>query len=181
MINEVGNKYGKLTVIRYDHSRQGNTYWLCQCDCGMTTVARGNALRTGHTKSCGCVGRSTRFPSKHGESHDHKTRLYNIWVHMRNRCNNPNREAYKWYGGKGVKVCEEWNEYSNFKEWAMANGYDDGMTIDRIDATKDYCPSNCRWLSKSDNSKHRQGTYKPIRGEGLSKVSKPQRIGSEKI
>ncbi len=85
---------------------------------------------------------------------------------MRNRCNNPNREAYKWYGGKGVKVCDEWNSYPNFKAWAIANGYTDELTIDRIDISKNYCPENCRWLSKSDNSKHRQGTYKPIRGEG---------------
>lgn len=168
MKNEVGNRYGKLTVVAYHHSRQGNVYWTCQCDCGMTTVTRGNALRTGHTKSCGCDAYKTRFPKKHGESHDHKTRLYNIWVHMRNRCNNPNRAAYKWYGGKGVKVCEAWNDYENFKEWAISNGYSDDMTIDRIDPDKDYCPENCRWLSRSDNSKARQGTYKPIRGEGTA-------------
>ena len=115
MINEIGNRYGKLTVIEYHHSRKGSVYWLCQCECGMSTVVKGTALRTGHTKSCGCTAHETQFQKTHGESHCHKTRLYNIWVHMRNRCNNPHREAYKWYGGKGVKVCEEWNDYSNFR------------------------------------------------------------------
>ena len=141
MINEVGNKYGRLTVIKYDHSRQGNTYWLCQCDCGMTTVARGNALRTGHTKSCGCIGRETQFQKIHGESHDNKTRLYDIWVHMRNRCNNPHREAYKWYGGKGIKVCDEWqHSYQSFFDWATLHGYSEDLTIDRIDNDKGYFP-----------------------------------------
>lgn len=166
MKNEVGKRYGNLVVVSYDHSYRGSTYWKCQCDCGMTTVTRGYSLRSGHTNSCGCQAYTTRFEEKHGESHSNKTRLYNIWVHMRNRCNNPNREAYKWYGGKGVKVCDEWNSYPNFKAWAIANGYTDELTIDRIDISKNYCPENCRWLSKSDNSKHRQGTYKPIRGEG---------------
>lgn len=165
MKDETGKRYGKLIVVRYDHGKDG-AYWLCQCDCGMTTVVSGANLRKGKTKSCGCAAYTTRFKSVHGESHDHKTRLYNIWVHMRNRCNNPRREAYKWYGGKGIKVCSDWNQYSSFKEWAMNNGYNDDLTIDRIDISKDYCPDNCRWLSKSDNSKHRQGTYKPIRGEG---------------
>ena len=180
MKNEVGNRYGKLTVVAYDHSNNG-AYWLCQCDCGMTTVVCGASLRRGHTKSCGCEAYKTQFIKKHGESHDNKTRLYDIWVHMRNRCNNTHRDAYKWYGGKGITVCDEWNDYSKFKEWAMNNGYEDDLTIDRIDTSKGYCPENCRWLSKSDNSKHRQGTYKPIRGEGLSKVSQPQRIAGEKI
>ncbi len=180
MKNEVGNRYGKLVVIAYDHSNDG-AFWKCQCDCGMTTVVSGASLRRGHTHSCGCIAHETQFQRIHGESHDRKTRLYNIWVHMRNRCNNPNREAYKWYGGRGIKVCEEWNSYSEFKKWAMSHGYTDDMTIDRIDTNLGYCPGNCRWLTRSDNSKHRQGTYKPIRGEGDPKVRQPQRIGDEKI
>lgn len=84
-------------------------------------------------------------------------RLYWIWQDMKKRCYNLNCKCFKWYGGKGVKVCEEWkNSYSNFKEWALLNGYADGLTIDRVDNTKDYEPSNCRWVTQSENSKKMQ-------------------------
>ena len=105
----------------------------------------------------------------HGESHNNRQRLYTIWCGMRQRCSNPNREAYKLYGGKGVKLCDEWNDYAAFKTWALENGYKDDLSIDRIDPRKDYCPENCRWLTRSENTARankNHTTRKVIRGEG---------------
>lgn len=87
---------------------------------------------------------------------DNDVRLYSIWKGMNKRCNNPNCKDYRWYGGKGVKVCEEWQDYLKFREWALQHGYIIGLTIDRIDNRKGYEPSNCQWLTQSENSKKRQ-------------------------
>lgn len=76
------------------------------------------------------------------------TRLYNIWLNMKQRCSNPKASHYEYYGGKGVSVCEEWKKsFSTFRDWALSNGYEDGLTIDRIESDKDYCPENCRWVT----------------------------------
>lgn len=189
MINLVGEKYGRLTVVEFVKLENHKTFWKCVCDCGLTVIAKGNSLRTGNTKSCGCLRRENtaelgKSHVTHGESHGNRTRLYTIWCGMRQRCNNPNREAYPLYGGKGVKLCKEWEDYQAFKEWAMSNGYGDNLCIDRIDASKGYCPENCRWITASENTARankNHTTRKVIRGEGLSKVSQPQRIRSEKI
>jgi hypothetical protein len=103
---------------------------------------------------------------------------------MRQRCNNPNHHAWNLYGGKGVKLCDEWNDYPTFKAWALANGYADNLSIDRIDPSKGYCPENCRWLTPSENTARankNHTTRKVIRGEGVPKVRQPQRIDGEKI
>lgn len=189
MIDLVGERYGRLTVVSFDRLQNHKTYWKCACDCGMTVVATGNNLRSGNTKSCGCLFReATRKTgwnnTKHGESHSNRTRLYTIWCGMRQRCSNPNRAAYKLYGGRGVSVCEEWNDYAAFKAWAMSAGYADNLSIDRIDPNDDYCAKNCRWITPSENTARANKNHtsrKLIRGEGQSKVGQPQRIGSEKI
>ncbi len=189
MINIVGEKYGRLTVVELDSVKNHKAYWKCVCDCGLTVVANGNNLRSGNTKSCGClhkeiVAAQGKANTKHGESHSNRTRLYTIWCAMRQRCNNPNREAYKHYGGKGVKICDEWQNYEAFKAWAMGNGYADNLCVDRINPQGDYEPDNCRWITASENTARankNHTTRKVIRGEGSSKVNQPQRIGSEKI
>ena len=189
MIDLIGQKYGRLTVVEFDRLQNHKTYWKCVCDCGLTVIATGNNLRSGNTKSCGCIrreqtaelGKSNRT---HGEGHNARTRLYNIWCGMRQRCNRPTHHAYSLYGGKGVKVCEEWNDYTVFKEWALSHGYADNLSIDRIDPDKGYCPENCRWLTPSENTARankNHTTRKVIRGEGVSKVRQPQRIDGEKI
>ena len=189
MIDLVGKKFGRLTVVEFDRLQNHKTYWKCVCDCGLTVVVKGNNLRSGNTKSCGCLHRESLIKTghankKHGEGHDNKTRLYSIWCGMRQRCNNPNRTAYNLYGGKGVKVCDEWNDYLKFKEWATTHGYADNLSIDRIDSSKGYYPENCRWITPSENTARankNHTTRKVIRGEGLSKTSQPQRIDGEKI
>lgn len=94
--------------------------------------------------------------TKHGDSKDE--RLYRIWGNMKTRCYNPNHERYSCYGGRGIEICAEWkDDYVSFKKWALSNGYQDDLTIDRIDSFENYCPENCRWITRSYNSKRVNG------------------------
>lgn len=174
MINMVGEKYGRLTVVEFDKIKKHKAYWKCVCDCGLTVVVCGNSLRSGNTSSCGCLRRETAQTTGHknavhGESHGNRTRLYSIWCGMRQRCTNEKHHAYQLYGGKGVGVCSEWQTYSGFKDWALSHGYRDDLSIDRIDPDKGYSPDNCRWITLSENvarANKNHTTRKLIRGEG---------------
>lgn len=145
-----GRRFGKLTVIKRESdyvSPKGYVAvnWLCKCDCGNLTIIRGCNFKSGASQSCGCE--KTVHPNR--LCHGYKgTRIYEIWKGMRSRCNNPNNKSYQWYGGRGIMVCNDWNEFLKFKEWALNNGYDESLTIDRIDCNGDYEPSNCRWSDK---------------------------------
>ena len=189
MINLIGEKYGRLTVVDLDRLQNHKAYWKCVCDCGLAVIATGNNLRSGNTKSCGCLRRETtaergKKNATHHESHNHRTRLYTIWFGMRQRCNNPNKESYGYYGGKGVSVCDEWNDYKTFKDWAINHGYQDALTLDRIDPNGNYCPQNCRWITRSETTARANKNHKTrrlIRGEDVPKAHQPQRIVGEKI
>lgn len=145
----VGNRYGRLIVI--SETSRGNCNqrrWLCKCDCGKESVVIEEQLLSGRTKSCGCLRyeRLRESNIKHGES---GTELYHRWLNMRNRCNNPKCERYANYGGRGIKVCKEWDDFSNFKSWALSHGYHKELTIDRINVDGNYCPENCRWVDNT--------------------------------
>lgn len=147
-----GQRFGRLTVIKRDGTnKNGSATWLCKCDCGTEKVVCGRELVKGDTKSCGC---SRHDPRKHGMS---GTRLHRIWSGMKNRCQNPNNHAYKDYGGRGIVVCKEWSDdFNRFKEWATDSGYREGLTIERIDFDKGYCPDNCTWITKSEQAQNRR-------------------------
>lgn len=147
-----GKRFGRLVAVHIAGKKNGNYVWACSCDCGSITNVVGSKLSNGHTRSCGCLRKEEtgRRSYSHGLS---KTRLYRIWGDMKSRCLNPNVDNYKFYGDKGVLVCEEWlYSFQAFYEWAMKNGYKDGLTIDRVDSEGNYCPQNCRWITQSENA-----------------------------
>lgn len=151
-IDITGDKYGRLTPLKY----LGNRMWECKCDCGEIKVVSSNHMRRGLVKSCGCLNRDQPHKTIHG---DRQTRLYKIWIDMRQRCSNPNNSAYKNYGGRGVRVCSEWNDYQVFKAWAMGNGYDENLTIERVDVDGGYNPDNCEWITRKDQGFNRRNNH----------------------
>ena len=150
IIDLTGKRFGKLKVVSFDHCGIGTRrYWLCECDCGGQRIVSGDHLRNGDVTDCGCYRKHISHWNKHGKSND---RVYTIWALMKYRCLNPNRKEYKDYGGRGITVCQEWLDSKSFIEWALANGYSDDLTLDRIDNDGNYCPGNCRWVSRKEQS-----------------------------
>lgn len=147
LIDLTGQRFGRLTVIGRADTKSKDVKWLCKCDCGNECITKGIYLRTGDTRSCGCLAKEIIIKRnyKHGKRH---TRLYNIWRDIIRRCESTTRYAHEYYHDKGITICEEWrNDFLAFYNWAMNNGYSDDLTIDRIDTDKNYEPNNCRWVT----------------------------------
>jgi len=160
LIDLTGQRFGRLVVAERAANRGKNiSYWWCICDCGTEKEIRGSNLRHGATRSCGCLlsERARETHIIHGKCHE---RIYNIWLGMRQRCSNKQNPAYYRYGGRGITVCNEWNDFQAFYQWAMANGYSDDLTIDRIDNMKNYYPQNCRWTTWGQQGINRRNNTK---------------------
>ena len=152
-----GDKYGRLTIISEVKEGKGRSFFCC-CECGKNIVIRFEHLRSGHTKSCGCLKSetTTKRSTIHGDSN---TRLFRTWASMIARCYSKNTRGYKYYGSRGIVVCDEWREFIGFKEWALSSGYAENLTIERQDFDGNYEPSNCIWITQAfqtKNSRHNQ-------------------------
>lgn len=152
----IGKRFGKLVVVSLYSNASRNPptarKWLCKCDCGNEVIVIGRNLGSGNTQSCGCLKKTVK-----GAYLPNKNRVYNSWRAMRARCNNENNNRYHLYGGRGISVCDEWNDsFDKFREWALSNGYADNLTIDRIDPDGNYCPENCRWIPPEMQSSTRR-------------------------
>lgn len=148
-----GQRFGRLVVKRIVGHNPAK--WECECDCGNITSVNADSLKSGTTVSCGCYFRERREESRHKHDESH-TRLHRIWTGMKSRCYNPKQQSYERYGARGIRVCDEWrNDYIAFRDWSIANGYNDDLSIDRIDNDGNYEPSNCRWATNKAQARNK--------------------------
>ncbi len=170
----VNKRFGMWTVISRAQDRiiKGNRhirYWNCVCDCGTQREVKEQSLTSGKSTACGCtrkdhlrIGASINNRT-HGMT---DTRLYRIHRHIINRCTNPNDISYKNYGARGITVCEQWHSFESFASWALSSGYNDTLSIDRIDVEKGYSPENCRWATIEEQSRNKRNVlYYEFNGE----------------
>lgn len=158
-IDLTGMKFGRLKVIKRVPNPKGRALWECKCDCGETAYVETSRLKSGSTKSCGCLHREllvkrNKETAKYGGVQNE--RLYGVWHSMKQRCYDHNRKDYQRYGGRGIQVCEQWkSNYNAFKSWCLANGYKQGLQLDRINNDGNYSPGNCRWVTPKENTLNR--------------------------
>lgn len=165
-VDHTGKRFGYLVALRKESrdSKHGKVaYWYCRCDCGNEKWISANNLTRGNCISCGC---------KQEEHLNHKInplkrdnpRIYRIWSGMKIRCFCKNSSRYADYGGRGITICDEWMVFDNFCLWALSNGYEDGLTIERLNNDKSYCPDNCTWIKLEEQVKNKRNlriyTYK---------------------
>ena len=156
---QVGDKFNRWTVLEKDATK--STFWICQCNCGTIRSIKATALYLETSKSCGCYNlEQLKARTTHGDSN---TRLYSIWESMKARCYYPKHTKYNNYGGRGIIICKEWKEsFQLFKDWALASGYKDTLTIERINTNGNYESTNCTWITHAEQQKNkrpREGKY----------------------
>ncbi|MCI8374909.1 MAG: hypothetical protein HFI29_05660 [Lachnospiraceae bacterium] len=186
LIDLTGQRFGRLVVLeKADSDKSGNTMWKCRCDCGTIKKVNSSKLRSGETKSCGCLRKETtakinkgnKSRITHGMS---RTRLYRAWGNMKHRCS-PScpLKCYDSYYGRGIRVCDEWKDFAAFADWALKNGYTDELTIDRIDNDGNYEPGNCRWVTREVQDNNRSNSrYITYKGKTLTVTQWAREIGT---
>lgn len=158
--------FGRLKVIELaGKNKRNEATWLCEYQCEKKTkiIVSGALLRNGTTKSCGCLSRelsSKRAILRNTKHNQSRTKLYRTWNDMRQRTENPKREDYKNYGARNIRICDEWLDFTAFKNWALENGYQEDLTIERKDVNGDYCPENCCWIPFENQAQNKRNTVK---------------------
>lgn len=150
---DLSNKtFGYLTPLYVEKSKNKHIYWLCKCVCGNCRLLQTYQLTSGKVTSCGCMNEKTKKSAIIAQNQ----RMYTVYSSMIARCYNPKSISYKYYGAKGIKVCSQWKRsFKSFVDWSLQNGYNDCLSIDRIDNTKGYSPNNCRWVPLSEQFSNR--------------------------
>ncbi len=175
-----GKKFGRLLVIRRAENKRNRTAYWCKCDCGKECIAIGMELTRGSTKSCGCLKKELAHKMGAGTAKHrmHGSRIYKIWIAIRQRCNCKSARNYHNYGGRGIKLCTEWDDFMNFYNWAMSHGYNDSLTIDRIDVNGNYEPSNCRWADDlTQHNNRRDNVFLEFHGKKMTIAEWAKKIG----
>jgi len=157
-----GQRFGRWTVLERAENKGKRTAWLCKCDCGTVKAVHATSLKNGDSTSCGCYAKEHPAHVVHGLGN---TKLHARWAQIKRRCFNSHDKVYQHYGAKGITMCDEWkNDFVKFYDWSMANGYKDGLEIDRIDNSKGYSPDNCRWVTRlkqaNNKTNNKYYTYK---------------------
>lgn len=176
---KVGMRFGSLVVTGPSYVDSKVRKVPCRCDCGADHVVHADHLLDGSTSSCGCEQpiRVGVARTKHGEW---TTKLWGHWSAMRRRCNTASTGNFAIYGGRGIKVCDEWKDYLAFREWALENGYDDSLSLDRVDVNGDYCPENCRWVTAKEQARNRRNTiYVEFHGERVPLSQLSEEYGAD--
>lgn len=179
-----GRRFGRLVVVEPFGRDKNNRaiIWKCRCDCGNVHHARSSSLNAGEVQSCGCLQRdiASQVNLTHGLSdrEGYNNRIYRIWRNMKQRCSNPNAAKFELYGGRGIKVCDEWLDYEPFHDWAMASGYRDDLTLERVDRDGRYEPGNCIWASYKTQARNTgQNNLVTYKGETLPLVQWAEKAG----
>ena len=169
---EQGMKFGRWTILQFNGYKNHNRQWLCKCDCGTEKPVSQSLLTKGLSTSCGCYRKE--YLSKLNTTHNSSgTRIYSIWNKMKERCYKENTKDYKNYGARGISICNEWlNSFETFKEWALNNGYQDNLTIERKDLNEDYNPNNCSWITIQEQQKNRRPPISKFINKRLNKPIK---------
>lgn len=158
----IGEKFGRLTILEIFYKQgkyQQNSFVKCKCDCGNEKVLSLSEIKRGKTSSCGCLRKEISKLSKYKTHGMTKSRLYSIWKCMKSRCYRKKHHSYKDYGGRGIIICNEWkNSFENFRDWALVNGYQDNLEIDRKDVNGNYYPENCRFVTDTVQANNKRNT-----------------------